>query len=247
VIPAYNEEARLPGSLDRLLAFLGAQAFESEVIVSDDGSTDATPRITRERASNGTPANTMLRLVQHYPNRGKGAAIREGMMAAEGDYAFFLDADLATPPEDSSKLIRRLEDGLDVVIGNRIQPDGSDMRASQPTRRRLVGRLFTVMRKRLGILPDIDDTQCPIKGFRRDVARAVFAEQTLTGWTFDAEVLCIARSLGYRIDQVPVSWRHIDGSRLRVGPSQALAIARDLWRLRGRQSNRAARRREVES
>jgi dolichyl-phosphate beta-glucosyltransferase len=236
IIPAYNEQDRLPASLDRLMAFLAAQSFDSEIVVSNDGSSDDTPRIVRDRIAAGTPPRVTLRMVQHHPNRGKGAAIRAGMLAAAGDHAFFLDADLATPPEDSLPLLARLEDGADIAIGNRVQPDGSDMRASQPFRRRLVGRMFTMMRKTLGVLRDIDDTQCPLKGFRGDVAHAVFAEQTLTGWTFDAEVLCIARSLGYEIVQVPVRWAHVEGSRLRVRPSQAIEVARDLWRLRGRRA-----------
>jgi len=234
VVPAYNEERRLPGSLEQLIAFASGQSFATEIIVSDDGSTDATPGIVEARAANGLPEQVVVRLVQRQPNAGKGAAIRQGMLAAAGDYVFFLDADLASPPEDATRLLARLEAGADVAIGNRVQPDGSDMRASQPFRRRAVGRLFTMVRKAFGILPDIDDTQCPLKGFRADVARAVFANQTLTGWTFDAEVLCIARGLGYRIEQVPVRWRHVEGSRLRMGPRQAWEVLRDLWRLRRR-------------
>jgi hypothetical protein len=106
------------------------------------------------------------------------------------------------------------------------------MRASQPPRRRFVGTMFTRMRKALRVLPDIDDTQCPLKGFRRDAAQAIFARQQLRGWIFDAEVLHIARILGYRIVQVPVVWRHIDGSRVRIRPQQAYEVTRDLLRLR---------------
>ena len=238
VVPAYNEERRLPGSLEQLIAFASGQPYDTEIIVSDDGSSDATPTLVRERALAGLPNQVRLQLVQRHPNAGKGAAIREGMLAATGEYVFFLDADLASPPEDAARLLERLQAGADVAIGNRVQPDGSDMRASQPLRRRTVGRIFTLVRKALGILADIDDTQCPLKGFRADAARAVFAGQTLTGWTFDTEILCIARSLGYRIEQVPVRWRHVEGSRLRVGPKQACEVARDLWQLRRRQANR---------
>jgi hypothetical protein len=106
------------------------------------------------------------------------------------------------------------------------------MRASQPAQRRFAGRLFTTMRKLIGVLRDIDDTQCPLKGFRHDVAQAVFPEQHLSGWIFDAEVLYIARLRGYRIVSVPVTWRHVAGSRLQVRPTQALQVARDLLRLR---------------
>jgi dolichyl-phosphate beta-glucosyltransferase len=232
VMPAYNEEARLPASLDRVIDFLGSQAFDSEIIVSDDGSTDATPRIVHRRADAGLPERVALRLIQAERNEGKGAAIRRGCLDARGAFVFFLDADLATPPEESSKLLPVLESDADVAAGSRIQPDGSDMRASQPRQRQLVGRLFTLMRKSMGVLRDIDDTQCPMKGFRAEAAQAVFRQQRLSGWIFDAEVLQIARSLDYRIVCVPVRWRHVDGSRLRLRPAQAFEVARDLLRLR---------------
>lgn len=232
VVPAYNEEARLPASLERVIAFLGAQTEPSEIIISDDGSTDATPRIVAERAATPLPAGVTLRLLKNARNQGKGAAIRSGCLDAHGRYVFFMDADLAAPPEDALKLLAKLKEGAAVVIGSRIQPDGSDMRASQPRQRRMVGRIFTTMRKALRVLPDIDDTQCPMKGFQHDVARAVFAEQQLHGWIFDAEVLFIVRSLGYDIVSVPVSWRHVEGSKIRVRPTQAYEVMRDLIRLR---------------
>ena len=232
VMPAYNEEARLPGGLDRVIAFLAAEPFDSEIVIADDGSRDRTPDIVRERESNGLPPRVSLRLVQHERNRGKGAAIRTGVLAARGRYVFFMDADLATPPEDARGLLAALETGADAAIGSRIQADGSDMRASQPPKRRIVGRMFTLMRKAMRVLPDIDDTQCPMKGFRHDVAQAVFQQQQLSGWIFDAEVLYIARALGYRVASVPVTWHHVEGSRLRVRPQEAFQVARDLLRLR---------------
>jgi dolichyl-phosphate beta-glucosyltransferase len=231
VMPAYNEEDRLPASLDRVIAFLAAQPFDSEIVIADDGSRDRTPVIVRDRAA-APLLRVELRLVQHERNRGKGAAIRTGVLASRGRYVFFMDADLATPPEDARGLLTALEAGADAAIGSRVQADGSDMRASQPAKRRIVGRMFTLMRKAMRVLPDIDDTQCPMKGFRHDVAQAVFRQQQLSGWIFDAEVLYIARALGYRIVSVPVTWRHVDGSRLRVRPQEAFEVARDLLRLR---------------
>ncbi|MBI5288076.1 MAG: glycosyltransferase family 2 protein [Chloroflexi bacterium] len=231
VIPAYNEEDRLPAGLDRVIAFLGAQEFDSEIVIADDGSRDRTPAIVRERMA-ALPGRVALRLVQHETNKGKGAAIRTGMLAASGRYIFFMDADLATPPEESLRLLERLRAGATVAAGSRIQPDGSDMRASQPLQRRMVGRAFTFMRKALRVLPDIDDTQCPMKGFEHDAAKAIFERQRLRGWIFDAEVLYIARALGYRIAEVPVQWSHVEGSRLRLRPQQAWEVLRDLVRLR---------------
>jgi dolichyl-phosphate beta-glucosyltransferase len=232
VLPAYNEEVRLPASLERVIAFLGEQPYTSEIIVSDDGSVDSTPDIVRRMANGALPVRVALRLVRADRNAGKGAAIRRGVLDARGEYVLFMDADLATPPEESSALVAHLESGAEVAIGSRIQPDGSDMRASQPLQRRMAGKLFTLMRKTMRVLPDIDDTQCPLKGFRADAARAIFHETQLSGWIFDAEVLYIARSLGYRIITLPVRWRHVEGSRLRVRPQMAYEVARDLLRLR---------------
>jgi dolichyl-phosphate beta-glucosyltransferase len=232
VMPAYNEEARLPDSLERVINFLGMQRFTAEIVIADDGSTDRTPQIVRDRDRAGLPSNVTIRLLQHARNEGKGAAIRTGCLGATGEYVFFMDADLATPPEDSSRLLARLEGGDTVIAGSRIQPDGSDMRASQPAQRRFAGRMFTTMRKLMGVLPDIEDTQCPMKGFHHEAARAVFERQRLEGWIFDAEVLHIARKLGYEITSVPVTWRHVDGSKMRVRPQQAWEVMRDLFKLR---------------
>lgn len=232
VVPAYNEEDRLPASLARMIAFFGEQEYESEIIISDDGSTDRTAKIVLARADMPMPPCVTLRLIRHETNEGKGAAIRRGCLNARGAYVFYMDADLATPPEESTKLLTALKGGADVAIGSRIQPDGSDMRASQPLQRRLAGKIFTLMRKALRVLPDIDDTQCPMKGFRSDVAQSVFPMQRLRGWIFDAEVLSIARSMGYGIVAVPVTWRHMAGSRVRMRPTQAWQVLRDLVRLR---------------
>jgi dolichyl-phosphate beta-glucosyltransferase len=235
VICAFNEELRLPASLDRVIAFLSQQPFESEVIVSDDGSTDDTPQIVarRARALEDSDGRVMLRLLRSERNGGKGAAIRRGMLDAQGSYVFFMDADLAAGPEDSPQLLAQLEGGgADVAIGTRVQRDGTDMRASQPLQRRFAGKAYTWLRKAMRVLPDIEDTQCPLKGFRIDVAKAIFSEQCLSGWIFDAEVLYIARSKGYQIVALPVRWRHVEGSRLRVRPSQAWQVVRDLVRLR---------------
>jgi len=231
VLPAFNEEARLPSSLDRVIAFLGAQPFDSEIVISDDGSRDRTPEIVRARMGALAP-HVSMRLIHHETNLGKGAAIRTGMLVAKGEFVFFMDADLATPPEESLKLLDRLRDGAPVAIGSRIQPDGSDMRASQPRQRRMLGRIFTTMRKAMRVVADIEDTQCPMKGFEHEAAQAIFQRQRLKGWIFDAEVLHIARALGYEIAQVPVRWAHVEGSRLKVRPQQVWEVLRDLVRLR---------------
>ncbi len=230
VIPAHNEEARLPQSLERLEAYLRGLPYGVELIIVDDGSADRTHAIAAGFAG-GLPANARLEVLRHEVNQGKGAAIRDGCLAASGQYVAFMDADLACPPEDSAKLLAAMEQGADVAIGSRIQPDGSDMRASQPPARRLAGWLFTFVR-RLLVLRDIVDTQCPLKGFTRDAAQAIFSRQRLSGWAFDAEIIDLARRLGYRVEVVPVRWTHQEGSRLSLRPSQGFQVMRDLIRLR---------------
>jgi len=230
VIPAYNEEHRLGPSLEQLLAFAGVQGYPVEILVVDDGSVDRTAELVQE-AAGATPADVSLRLLQHPRNLGKGRAVRTGCLAAAGDFVAYLDADLATPPQEALKLLPALEEGAQVAVGSRVHPGGHDMRASQPPYRRALGWLYTWVRQRL-LLPDIVDTQCPLKAFRREAAQGIFARQRLSGWAFDAEVLYLAHRMGLRTSQVPVDWHHVGGSHMRVGPLQALRVLWDLLRLR---------------
>ena len=230
VVPAKDEERRLGESLRRLIDFASRQSYASEIIVVDDGSVDRTAELAREAALR-LPAGVSLRVLQHERNRGKGAAVRTGVTAAGGDCVLYLDADLATPPEETPKLLGALDEGADVAAGSRVQPGGGDMRASQPAWRRVGGRIFAQARRRL-LLPDIEDTQCGFKAFRRRAAQATFSRQRLEGWAFDAELLYLARKLGYSVRQVPVEWRHVSDSRFRPGPGTALRELRDLLRIR---------------
>ncbi len=231
VIPAYNEAERLPATLERLAAWFASFSGRAEVLVVDDGSVDETAAIA-EAVARRMPGQVALRVVRHETNRGKGAAIRDGCLRAEGEVVLFTDADLASPPEEWPKLLAVVEAGADVAIGSRLHPDGTDRRDSQPFARRLAGRLYTFVRRSL-VLRDIADTQCPLKAFRREAARAIFSRQRLAGWVFDVEVILLARRLGYDIAVVPVEWRHQPGSRVRLRLSQGLAVLRDLVRLRG--------------
>jgi dolichyl-phosphate beta-glucosyltransferase len=230
VIPAYNEAQRLPATLERLAAWFAAFKGRAELIVVDDGSTDGTAAVA-EAWSPRMPPNAVLRVVRHDTNRGKGAAIRDGCLRAAGEVVLFTDADLASPPEEWPKVLAAIDEGAGVAIGSRLHPDGSDRRDSQPLARRLAGRLYTFVR-RLIVLRDVADTQCPLKAFRREAARAIFERQRLAGWVFDAEVILLARRLGYRVAVVPVEWRHQPGSRVRLRLPQAVAVLRDLIRLR---------------
>lgn len=230
VIPAKDEEGRLGASLVRLLAFIQAQPYESELIVVDDGSTDRTADIVRE-AERSAPPRVAVRLLQHEVNRGKGAAVRTGVLAATGAYILYMDADLATPPEEAPKLIALLEAGADVAVGTRVQPGGFDMRASQPFYRRIGGRVFAIARRRL-LLSQVEDTQCGFKGFRREAAHEIYPRSRLDGWSFDTELLYIAQRLKLSVKEVPVQWRHMEGSRFKLGAGSALSELRDLLRIR---------------
>lgn len=230
VIPAYDEAARLPATLAGVRAFCAAYPGPLEVVFVDDGSRDATPQLL-EAARAEMPSGAALRVLRHPVNQGKGAAVRTGCLAARGRYVVYADADLAVPLDEVGRIVTALKDGCDVAIGTRVHPGGRDMRASQPFARRLAGWMFTMVRRWLAV-PDIADTQCPMKGFRAEAARALFSRQRLTGWTFDAELLFLARRAGMRICQIPVQWHHVEGSKLRPGPRLALRILGDLLWMR---------------
>lgn len=230
IVPAHNEGARLGASLAQLFEYASRQPYPAEIIVVDDGSADGTAKIARQ-AGTAPPANVSFRVLRHEHNRGKGAAVRTGALAAAGEYILFLDADLATPPEETSKLLAALDAGADVAAGTRVQPDGTDMRASQPRWRRIGGRLFAIARRWL-LLSDIQDTQCGFKAFRREAAQELFARQQLEGWAFDAELLFLAKKLGLSIQQVPVRWYHVEGSTFHLGAGSAIRELRDLLRIR---------------
>jgi glycosyltransferase involved in cell wall biosynthesis len=171
-----------------------------------------------------------FRVVQHERNRGKGAAVRTGVQAAAGEYILYYDADMAMPPEETTKLLAALE-AADLAAGTRIHPDGTDMRVSQPGWRRYGGKLFTFVRKRI-LLPDFADTQCGFKAFRREAAKELFSRQQLDGWAFDAELLYLAQRLGYSVRQVPVEWHNVEGSTFHIGVGSAVRELRDLLRIR---------------
>jgi len=225
VVPAYNEENRIAGALARIGGFLSAQTFRSEVIVVDDGSGPA-GRSAVEEALASLPEAIERRAIRHEANRGKGAAVRSGCLAARGDYVAFIDADLATPPEDLAGLLAALDAGADVAIGVRRQPDGSDLRDRRNRLRRAAGYAYAAA-VRVILLPQVEDSQCPLKAFRRDAAQRLFPLQRIDTWAFDAELLFLAGRMALRIAKVPVSWRAVQGSHLRLGPRTAV----ELWNL----------------
>ena len=234
VIPAYNEEARLEPTLRAVIAYLEAEKPDFEIVVVDDGSSDGTAAVVREIASD----EPRVRLVELGQNAGKGAAVRAGMLAAEGASVLFSDADLATPIEELAKLERAVAEGADIAIASRAA-DGADIRVRQHPLRELMGRTFNVMVRLTG-LGGLRDTQCGFKLFTRDAARDLFGRSEVDGFAFDVEILVLARGR-YRVAEVPVVWRHIDESKVSPG-SDAARMFLDLWRIRARHARERLRR-----
>jgi dolichyl-phosphate beta-glucosyltransferase len=219
VIPAFNEADRLPPTLDRVLAHLRARGESFEVIVVDDGSRDDT--VARARAAG---VSVLLNEV----NRGKGFSVRRGMLAARGARRLMTDADLSTPIEDLVPLMARLDAGYDVAIGSRALPD-SNVEIHQPWYRENTGRVFNGLVRLLAV-PGLMDTQCGFKLFSAAAAEAAFSRARMDGFSFDVEALFLARRLGFRIAEVPVTWRNDAASR--VGWWGGFRAFPDLLRIR---------------
>lgn len=209
VFPAYNEELALAQALRRTASYLDGRRLRAEVVVVDDGSVDGTLRIAREFAG----ADSRFRVVRHSPNRGKGHAVSRGMLAARGAYRAFLDVDLATPVEDTDKLLAPLREGADLAIGTRYHQSAT-IEVAQSRARRFMGWVF---RKLAGALLSlqVSDITCGFKGMRGDVAEALFRVQRETGWAFDAELIHLARTWQLDVREVPVRWRDSGDSRVR--------------------------------
>jgi dolichyl-phosphate beta-glucosyltransferase len=213
IIPAFNEEERLSGTLDKVAAFVGSQGFPAEVIVVDNASTDRTAEVAADFAARYSFISNLREDI-----RGKGAAVRTGMLAGKGDYLLISDADLSVPIAQVKEFLPPRRSDYDVAIGSR-EIKGA-VRYNEPFHRHLMGRVFNLI-VRLLVLPGLLDTQCGFKSFRRDVAHDLFAASRVNGWSFDVEVLCLAIKKGYRVIEVPVDWYY--GERSKVSP------VRDTW------------------
>ncbi len=231
VVPAYNEEVRLLPTLERLHEYYESQAYPYDVAVVSDGSTDRTESIVAEFAK----AHAKFHLIAYKPNRGKGCAVRTGMLAAVGDLILFSDADLATPQEETEKLLARMHGGADVAIGSRPLKE-SKLEKHQPWLREMLGRASNKLIQALAVR-GIHDTQCGFKMFTRKACQDIFSRCKLDGFSFDFEALVIARDLGYRIDEVPIRWFHQEGSKVVFWRDYPRAL-RDLIGLRLKGKNR---------
>lgn len=223
VIPAYNEEARLPASLAAIATFLSQQSYRAEVLVVENGSDDRTFTIAREFAQR----HPTFRAI-HIAERGKGIAVKTGMLAAQGEYRFICDADLSMPIEEVNNFIPPALKGCDIAIGSREAPGAQ--RIGEPAYRHFIGRAFNGLVKVMA-LPGLQDTQCGFKCFSARAADQLFPLQTIQGWTFDVEVLFLARRFGYAIHEVPIHWHFNAHSKVRF-LHDSLHMAADLIRIR---------------
>jgi glycosyltransferase involved in cell wall biosynthesis len=208
VIPAYNEDARLEDTLERVIGCIERRGWDAEVLVVDDGSTDGTLDIVHHWMAK----HSCMHLIRNPGNRGKGFSVRNGLLQASGEIVMFTDADLSAPIEEAERLFAALDDGADVAIGSRWL-DKQRQIVHQPLYRRFFGRCFNyVTRKGMGL--PYKDTQCGFKAFKREAAQTIFRLQTIERWGFDPEILFIARKLKYRVQEVPVTWGHDERSRI---------------------------------
>ncbi|MCX6350094.1 MAG: glycosyltransferase family 2 protein [Candidatus Aureabacteria bacterium] len=210
VIPAYNEEARLVPSLEKVTAYLRRQSYSSEVIVVSDGSRDG----TAAAAQHWRPPDFPLVVIDRKENKGKGYTVREGVAKARGTFILFSDADLSTPIEEVEKLLPFFQQDYEVVIASR-SLKSSEILVRQPWRRELMGKVFNRIVQFLAV-PGIIDTQCGFKCFSRKAAAAIFPLCRVDGFAFDVEILYLARKLGLKVKEVPVRW--IDSPRSTVSP-----------------------------
>lgn len=223
IIPAYNEEKRLPNTLEKVYEFIQGQSYSTEVLIVENGSSDQTFEVAQNFSSN-FPNFYALKI----PLRGKGLAVRKGMLQAVGQYRFLCDADLSMPVGEISHFIPPALEDFDIAIASREAP--GSIRYDEPSFRHWGGRGINLL-IRLLVLPGLRDTQCGFKCFRSDIAEDIFRYQTFSGISFDPEVLYIARLRGYKIVEIPIPWYYSDESRIHL-IRDTHSLIRDLFVIR---------------
>jgi len=227
VVPCFNEAERIGATARATLQFLEMNSPESELIIVNDGSIDATSTIARDAL---VAAKIEARLLENFPNRGKGAAVRTGLLAAARPIGLFFDADLSTPLSEIPKLIEPISnDDVDLAFGSRAL-DRKLIGIHQPWRREQAGRVFNLLVRIATGLP-FWDTQCGFKAFRLDVCRPILERARVQGFAFDVELLFLAHRAGLRLREIPVHWNHAEGSKVRV-VHDSLAMLREVIALR---------------
>jgi glycosyltransferase involved in cell wall biosynthesis len=211
VIPAFNEEQRLPRALDDIVAYLCGHPLRAEIVVVDDGSADATARLVA-RYREKYPC---VRLVSNGRNRGKGFSVRHGVLESRGDIVLFTDADLSTPISEADKLlVELLENGYDMAIGSRAM-NRQLIEVHQSAFREQAGILFNHLARRIAGI-EFSDTQCGFKAFRRERSKIVFQQQRIESFGFDPEILFLAKRHGLRVAEIPVRWSHDPATKVNV-------------------------------
>jgi dolichyl-phosphate beta-glucosyltransferase len=208
IIPAHNEAIRLPDTLRQVLEFTERQIYTAEVLVVENGSTDHTFQIAQDFATH----HSQIRILQN-SQRGKGRAVKQGMLAAQGEYRFMCDVDFSMPVEEINHFLPPTQEGYDIAIASREAPGA--VRYGEPYYRHFVGRIYNGLIRCLA-LPGLQDTQCGFKCFRGMVAEDLFRRQTLMGWSFDVEILFIARQLSYKVIELPIHWYYNPHSKINV-------------------------------
>lgn len=223
ILPAHNEENRLPETLLQVALFIQSQNYPIEVVIVENASSDRTLEIAREFASRNDNV-----LVMHEERPGKGLAVKQGMLAASGEYRFFCDVDFSMPITEIPKFLPPNQKGVDIAIASR-EAKGA-VRYDEPFYRHIIGRMFNMMVWILA-LPGINDTQCGFKCFSAEVSQTLFPLQSIHGWSFDVEILAIAKQLGYRIVEIPVPWYYQPQSKVNVA-KDFIRTFRELFKVR---------------
>jgi dolichyl-phosphate beta-glucosyltransferase len=222
IIPSHNEEIRLPRTLRQVFAFLEKQPYSAEVIIVENGSSDRTLEMARDFAERHSNL-----IVIHEEQAGKGNAVRRGVLEAQGEYRFICDADLSMPITELGKFLPPVLNDFDIAIGSREAPGA--VRYNEPSYRHWGGRAINLV-IRLLILPGLNDTQCGFKCFRAETAERLFNQQTLTGWSFDIEILFLARKKRLCIKEIPVQW-YFDADSKVNAVRDALRMIGDIFRI----------------
>jgi len=238
VIPAYNEEARIPPTLEQVVGYLSGQSYEWEIVVADDGSTDS----TAQAVGKGAGADSRVRLLS-LDHRGKGWAVKNRIAAATGKYRLLCDADLSVPIQQVERLLPPRVPDADIAIGSR-EAQGA-VRFGEPTQRHLMGRIYNELVRRLTV-PGLDDTQCGFKCFRSGPATELFDLQTMDGFAFDVEVLYLAWKRGLSIIETGVDWYYRENSKVRTIRDSSI-MTLDLVKIRWRHRKTAPAREPVDS
>ncbi|TWI74389.1 glycosyltransferase involved in cell wall biosynthesis [Desulfobotulus alkaliphilus] len=229
VIPAYNEEDRIQKTLHETAAWLEKNAMDAEILVVSDGSRDGTRQVVETFKG---PASLTIRCLEYFPNRGKGYAVRYGMLRAMGERILFMDADYSVPASFIPRAMEEMDRGADIAMASRAIP-GADISRHQKPLREMAGKFYTLIQNfYLGM--DYPDTQCGFKIFSRKASQNLFSRQQLHSVIFDPEILYLARRLNYRVAQFPVTWTHQENSRIKYDTlGKTLAVFRELFKIRG--------------